>query len=90
MDLFKYSCDSGITVYINNLFSGNMLNPLMSKSTCKTNSTTTYIDSIYASNMFKLHEAGILYADISDHLLVFVLVSSSNTNIYNKPMLKKY
>ena len=50
--------------------------PLINMPTRNTESTSTLIDNIFKNNFNDAHISGICYTDISDHILVFFILSS--------------
>jgi hypothetical protein len=58
--------------FLNNLYA-HFLYPTITKPTRITPSTTTLIDNIFVNNITDNHISGIIIADISDHLPVFLI-----------------
>ena len=74
INLLNYDTQQETRDYVDTRFS-NACIPLISRPTRITPTTATLIDTIY-SNDNRIN--GILYADISDHLPIFVLTKRSN------------
>ena len=65
--------------------------PLISKPTRITESTSTLIDNIFSNSVDMVSVAGILYADVSDHLPLFVINKThTNKNLSSESNLIKF
>ena len=58
-----------------------MFFPLITRPTRITSNTATQIDNIFTNNLNNLSLSGLLFCDISDHLLIFTLLLDQNKNL---------
>ena len=69
-----------------NPFLTNRMFALISKPTRITCSTATLIDNIFTNNLEQSMSSGILYTDLSDHLLIFKV---TRLNLDVRPLCQK-
>ena len=79
INLLNYDTHQETRNYVDTMFS-NACIPLISRPTRITPTTATLIDNIYSNDLMGNNNQinGILYADISDHLPIFVLTKRTN------------
>ena len=79
INLFYYDTHQETRDYVDTMFS-NACIPLISRPTTITPTTATLIDNIYSNDVMGNNNQinGILYADISDHLPIFVLTKRTS------------
>ena len=70
-DLFKYSEDSNIAMFYDNIHSHSLI-PVITKPTRITNSSFSLIDNIFTTSPYNIFP-GILKVDISDHFPIFLI-----------------
>src|SRR6218665_2948887 len=73
---------------INNMFSSGF-RPLITCPTRLTGHSSTLIDNIFSNALSYKENSGILYADVSDHLPIFVILDSK-IKLLPKPKLVSY
>ena len=85
IDLMKYGQHPPTEEYLDMIHSYNLL-PLITKPTRITDHTSSLIDHIYTNSIQHNVTAGILVADVSDHLPIFCITdlnpSRKNTSYY--------
>ena len=86
--LFKHESHNGTQLFVNTINSNYMV-PLITRPTRYTDNSSLLIDNIFTNKPDDTSIAGILVADISDHLPIFYISKNviSRDNM-DKPMFK--
>src|SRR6218665_2115072 len=88
LNLMNYDSHAPTNEFLNNMFSSGF-RPLITSPTRLTEHYATLIDNIFSNALTYKEISGILYADISDHLPIFVILDCK-LKLLPKPKLVSY
>src|SRR6218665_1083783 len=88
LNLMNYASHAPTNEFLNNMFSSGF-QPLITCPTRLTGHSSTLIDNIFSNALSYKENSGILYADISDHLPIFVILDCK-IKLLPKPKLVSF
>jgi len=88
LNLMNYASHAPTNEFLNNMFSSGF-RPLITCPTRLTGHSSTLIDNIFSNALSYKENSGILYADISDHLPIFVILDCK-IRLLPKPKLVSF
>ena len=80
LDLIKHHCHESTGQFLEIMYS-RMFFPLITRLTRITSNTAMLINNIFTNNLNNFSVSGLMFCDISDHLLIFTLFLDQSKNL---------